>query len=335
MLYCCPVFTSCYNVNHYFYHKIITTKFTSYLVYLLLQPIVLWMLGYVLNYKKFFAFITVLLSVLSNGVHSFELPFFAEQAREQGYVLPKPFGFSVNGMNVEQGINVDNIKIDPIFLTKKSRKKQISIAPQIEAIGTGIQNSDIYTFRADAWIFPFLNVYAIGGKMTGYSESLVKITNPKLLSKIMKPFNFRLDLDGTLYGGGVTIAGGMGNWFSLIDTSLTKTKLTVIDGSIDAFVFSPRVGYDFSNHGAPIKVWVGGMYQEVEQHLGGKLNKLGLPSWVNLLVGNKRFEVEQHLKTPWNTLVGLHYQVSPSFAILGEAGFGERKTAMISMEYRI
>ncbi|MCL1036382.1 virulence protein [Shewanella submarina] len=264
----------------------------------------------------------------SSSATAFELPLFAEEARAQGYTLPEPFGLSVGAMHVEQGIVVDSIS-----LSNLGGLPEDLITP----LEGGVQDSQVYTLRADAWLLPFLNVYAIGGKMTGSTKARVAFDfgcKPSPFCPKPIPFDFELDLDGYLYGGGVVIAGGVGSWFTLIDASLTKTKLTVIDGEIDAFVLSPRVGYDFANSGLPLRVWIGGMFQEVEQHLSGKIGNLGLPPIIDSIVGEGRFEVEQHLKTPWNTLVGFQYQFARDWSLIGEAGLGERKSAMLSMEYR-
>ncbi|MGI2259576.1 virulence protein [Shewanella sp. GXUN23E] len=271
---------------------------------------------------------------------AFELPLFAQEARDQGYNLPKPFGLSVGAMHVEQGVMIDSIGFSGLsFLGRPLKPDAIDISA-----APGMQRSEVYTLRADAWLLPFLNVYAIGGKMTGESSTRVTVNKVHLppLPPI-KPntsFDFDLDLDGYLYGGGVVIAGGIGNWFTLIDASLTKTELTVIDGEIDAFVLSPRVGYDFADMGLPLRVWVGGMYQDVEQNLAGYIHNLHFGNGMDELIGivdpngDGRFAVEQHLKTPWNTLVGFQYQFARDWSLLGEAGLGERKSAMLSLEYR-
>ncbi len=271
----------------------------------------------------------------SSSATAFELPLFAEEARAQGYTLPEPFGLSVGAMHVEQGVMIDSIGFSGLsFLGMPLDPDTIEISA-----APGMQKSEVYTLRADVWLLPFLNVYAIGGKMTGESTTLVTLEKVGPF-KPKSSFDFSLDLDGDLYGAGVVIAGGVGNWFTLIDASLTKTKLTVIDGEIDAFVLSPRVGYDFADKGLPLRVWVGGMYQDVEQSLAGYIHNLSFGNGLDELIGivdpkgEGRFHVEQHLQTPWNTLVGFQYQFARDWSLIGEAGLGERKSAMLSMEYR-
>lgn len=82
------------------------------------------------------------------------------------------------------------------------------------------------------------------------------------------------------------------------------------------------------------------MYQDVEQDLTGYIHKLDLGPQLGALLGlvdkdrQGRFEVQQHLCTPWNTLVGFQYQFKQDFSLIGEAGLGGRSSAMLSLEYR-
>ena len=89
-------------------------------------------------------------------------------------------------------------------------------------------------------------------------------------------------LKGTTYGLGTTFAGGVGNWFGLVDLNYTRTKLNIIDGNIKAFTLAPRVGYRFTLPAvdaiklpqSKFSLWVGTMYQNVDQNFHGKLSKL-------------------------------------------------------------
>lgn len=195
--------------------------------------------------------------LLPSLVSAIELPLFKKEAEERGYTLPEAFGLSLGYMNVSQGINVDSIALS-------------GLPPQVQnlEIGTqgGYQESEILTLKADVWVLPFLNFYAIGGKLNGYSETT--ITSVKGDLKLLPSFPaipievdnlsepFRLDLDGYTYGVGTVIAGGYESFFALVDASYTKTSLTVIDGEIDSIVVSPRIGWDFSrNSDWPIRAW--------------------------------------------------------------------------------
>ncbi|MGL5046686.1 MAG: hypothetical protein ACRC6S_03750 [Shewanella sp.] len=296
-----------------------------------------------MNPSSRFAAITLLALMPSVVNAKAWLPLFAEEAIAKGYELPLPFGVSIAAMQVEQGIQIDSIGFaglnHPLLPMVPLPTDTIEISAK-----AGEQKSQVYTLRADAWLLPFLNVYAIAGQMTGYSETRVHLDKIEIsplpaITEGLPDFNFRLDLDGYLYGAGIVIAGGVGNWFTLIDASLTNTRLTIIDGNIKAFVLSPRLGYDFGDKGLPLRIWVGGMHQEVEQQLGGYISDLDLGAANGLISlvdkkGQARFNVEQHLTTPWNTLLGFQYLVSREWSVVGEFGLGGRKSAILSLEYR-
>ncbi|OLQ93201.1 hypothetical protein BIY22_01540 [Vibrio panuliri] len=248
---------------------------------------------------------------------SFTLPIWKDEAEALGYELPKAFGLNLSYMSMEQGINVESIALQGL--------ERLPIEFKAEP---GKQVTDVVTLRADVWLFPFLNVYGLVGKLEGYSETAVNVeVDLGFLGSINHRIdNFRLDLDGDIKGAGFVLAGGYEQWFALVDASYTQTKLTVIDGAIDAYVVSPRIGYDFHRNGVPLRLWVGAMYQDVEQTLSGSLRDV-LPFDVN-------FEVKQSLASEWNTIAGMQYQVNESWYLLGEMGFGDRQSLFFSLDYR-
>ncbi|WP_300179433.1 TonB-dependent receptor [uncultured Aliivibrio sp.] len=267
---------------------------------------------------------------------SFTLPIWKKEAEARGYTLPEAFGLNVSYMKQTQDISVDSIgfegTIPALFPWKPPH--QISNLVEIDAVGTGKQMSEVLTLRGDVWLFPFLNLYGIVGQLKGYSETDIKIDLKT--SKGNRPLGttpFRLDLNGTLYGAGFVLAGGYKDIFALVDASYTETNLNVIDGSISSIVISPRIGYDFARMGAPVRLWVGAMYQDVEQSLSGNLNDIGLGA-LSGLVDNGRFNVEQHLITPWNPIVGMQYKLHDRLYLLGEAGFGNRTSLFLSVDMR-
>ncbi|WP_318407141.1 TonB-dependent receptor [Photobacterium leiognathi] len=254
---------------------------------------------------------------------SFTLPIWKEEAQALGYELPKPIGFNLSYMALEQNIDVNSIDLKglPIWIPELDMQAE-----------QGSQTSEVLTLRADMWLFPFLNLYVLGGKMTGTSETAVNVHN-KFLGDY-RIDNFKLDLDGYLYGGGGVLAGGYKQIFGLVDISYTETELTVIDGSISAWVISPRLGYDFYQQGLPLRVWGGAMYQNVEQSLSGKLSDLNLPPFIENIAKNGTFHIEQQLSTPWNPILGMQYQINPNLYLLAEAGFGDRTSLFTSIDFR-
>lgn len=199
-----------------------------------------------------------------------------------------------------------------------------------------------------------MNVYGTVGHTEGHSISQIAVGLKGPNGKVvplpgMQDLDFRLDFKGTTYGMGTTTVGGVGNWFTVLDANYTQTRFDILDGSIDALTFSPRVGYRFSTPSVDalhlpagkLNLWVGSMYQDVQQEFKGSLSDLSMPSpmlqnMVNLANqdNNGRFDVKQHLQSPWNVLVGAQYELTQNFNITTEFGFAERNSFFIAGEYR-
>ena len=285
-------------------------------------------------------------------------PIWGEEARARGYSIPLPYGVNLSYMNIRQDIMVDSITFSGLKLGNHP------IPSDMFAIDAGHtrEKSKTENLRLDMWVFPFLNVYGLVGHTRGSSVSQVSVDSDpsqfRGLDRViagavhqlyqsgkLQDIDFTLDFKGTTWGTGFTLAGGYGNWFGLVDTNYTRTDFDILDGSISAVTVSPRVGYRFSFQGidgpSHLSLWVGSMYQDVQQEFKGSLNDLSMPSpllqnMVNLANqdNNGRFDVKQHLQSPWNVLVGAQYELTQNFNITTEFGFAERNSFFISGEYR-
>ncbi|MCC4108132.1 hypothetical protein [Serratia ureilytica] len=290
------------------------------------------------------------------------LPFWGKEARARGYDLPEPFGININYMNIRQNINVDSIQFSNLGWDTYTMPSNLF---NIKVDKTR-QRSTSRTIRLDAWVLPFMNVYGIVGKTRGSSLSKVSVDSDpssqsdfmgKMLAGIIHGMNkngnlqdldFKLDFKGTTYGAGTVLVGGYDNWFGLLDMNYTQTHFNILDGSINAFTLSPRVGYRFTLPAvnafdlgeSHLNVWVGSMYQNIQQRFKGSLNDLNMPDNLKSLMqiadqeGQGRFNVKQHLQSPWNMLVGANYELTRHFNITTEVGFAERNSFFVSGEYR-
>lgn len=275
---------------------------------------------------------------------SSSLPLFRELAA--GYDLPEPYGIGVNYMGIRQGIQVDSIRFSGMKLGSLPLDNLVKIRA-----GNTRQKSHTETLRLDAWVLPFMNVYGLIGRTKGQSVSAVSISAPAFggtfPSALSQDLVFRLNYKGTTRGVGTTLVGGSDNWFASLDANYTQTRFDVLDGHINALTVTPRVGYYITTPSVNLlpegrlSVWVGSMYQDVQQDFRGRLDRVRMPSatlqkWLGRLNknGDARFEVKQHLKTPWNILTGVRYDVTRHLSLTAEAGFERRDSFLVSGEYR-
>ncbi|SCW41643.1 hypothetical protein SAMN03159356_00794 [Klebsiella quasipneumoniae] len=284
-------------------------------------------------------------------------PIWGDEARARGYSIPLPYGVNLSYMNIRQDIMVDSITFSGLKLGNHP------IPSDMFAIDAGHtrEKSKTENLRLDMWVFPFLNVYGLVGHTRGSSVSQVSVdsypsqfrgldrviagaVHQLYQSGKLQDIDFTLDFKGTTWGAGFTLAGGYGNWFGLVDTNYTRTDFDILDGSISAVTVSPRVGYRFSFQGidgpSHLSLWVGSMYQDVQQEFKGDLADLHMPPELQPLIaavnkdGEGKFDVKQKLTSPWNMLIGAQYEVTKNFNVLTEFGFNDRNSFFVSGEYR-
>ena len=284
-------------------------------------------------------------------------PIWGEEARARGYAIPLPFGINLSYMNMRQNIDVDSISFSGLALGNHPIPVDMF---NIDA-GHTREQSKTENLRLDMWVFPFLNIYGLVGHTRGSSVSNVSVdADPSRYTGVdriiassvhqlyqsgeLQDIDFVLDFKGTTWGTGITLAGGYENWFALVDTNYTRTDFDILDGKISALTVSPRVGYRFKFQGpvgeSHLSVWVGSMYQNVQQEFRGSLSDLHMPAELQPLIqavnqdGNGRFDVKQNLTSPWNMLLGTQFEMTPQFNVLTEFGFNERNSFFIAGEYR-
>ncbi|MFV7770062.1 hypothetical protein [Shewanella marisflavi] len=288
----------------------------------------------------------VFFAPLSVAQQSF-FPIWGEEAEARGYTLPKPYGISLSYMDMSNPVTVNSI--------------DLTGHPVLEAIDIDATHADFkgsnVTLRGDVWIFPFMNLYGIIGYTEGTSTANINSLHcdatsvPGIGNKALcllldtaganLPDNatFQLDMDGGTYGIGTTLAGGVGNWFALVDINYTYTSIAAINGNIKTLVGAPRAGYRWEfDGGRELRVFVGAMYQDVQQELSGDLKSLNLPPQVvdliDTLSPEAGFAVSQSADENWNGILGFQYAFNRDWDILMEAGFGERETLFIALGRR-
>lgn len=284
-------------------------------------------------------------------------PIWGDEARARGYSIPLPFGVNLSYMNIRQNIDVDSITFSGLKLGDHPIPSDLF---NID-VGKTRQRSKSENLRLDMWVFPFLNIYGLVGHTRGSSLSQVSVdADPSKYTGIdriiasavhnlnqsgdLQNIDFALDFKGTTWGTGFTLAGGYEKWFALVDTNYTRTDFDILDGKISAITVSPRVGYRFDmpaiSGPSHLSLWIGSMYQDVDQEFKGNLSDLHMPANLQPLIDsvNKdnggRFDVKQHLSSPWNTLIGAQYELTQNFNVLAEVGFNERNSFFLAGEYR-
>ena len=176
------------------------------------------------------------------------LPFLKELATEHGAVLPRPFGVSVvitrlGGRQIE----VTDLRLGAEGGELHSVSDFVSLA----------SNSNVFNanLKFDAWLLPFLNVYALVGYVHNISNTTLHVKHV-LPGGEDRDIKVDTELSGAVGGLGVTLAGGYKNLFVVVDCNYSKTGLG-FDEKFRALIASLRMGYNGKFGNVPLQVWLG------------------------------------------------------------------------------
>ena len=289
------------------------------------------------------------------------MPIFGREAREQGYVLPLPFGVSLIGLTQQQPFKVDSIGLD--FDGKQSDNVSEYINGSITA--TDLEVSDnTFNLRFDTWILPFWNVYALAGKTEGTVELNLNIdtsvsTNalrllgagggllvngPNRCNNLglnysgseppvggscviqQNDISTKLNFNGSVLGYGTTVAGGYGDFFGMFDVNYTEADINIAKENSEQTVYSARIGWNGEIDIWSGQIWIGAMKQDIEQTLS-----IIIPGTQVSAV------VEQHASSPINYLIGGQWNFTEEWSLIAETniGFGDRQQLMFQLGYRM
>jgi hypothetical protein len=256
--------------------------------------------------RGLFLLLAVLLPLTSSAESS--LPFMKDMAGDRD--LPRPWGISLDFYTMDQDYDIKDLKfaIPGVSLGDPSKIK----------VSNEVQHFDI---QGDVWLLPFLNVFGLIGRVD--IDTFVDFTEadieglPINLGKIPVSFN------GTVYGGGFTLAYGTENWFTSVTTVWTTTNTSGdLKSSVNSTSVQPRIGLLRSNW----RFWTGGMYLKTdEKHKG----VFPLP-----VVGDVPFEIELESKDKWNYAVGAGYAFNDRVNLSLELGFGNRTHTLFNFNVR-
>lgn len=236
------------------------------------------------------------------------LPFMKDIAGD--VELPPPWGIGIDFYTMDQDYTIESLQFVLPGVTLPD--------PSLLAVTNDVQHFDI---KLDAWLLPFLNVFGILGKVD--SETIVDFSSAPIEGLPFPLGKLPFDVDGTVWGLGITLAYGNENWFASLTTTLAETDLGGdFDSSVDSLTVQPRIGLVRNQW----QVWVGGMYLDVEEKHSGSVE---LP-----FLGQVPFSVVLGGSDDWNTALGVRHNFSRRSSLSFEVGFGDREHTLFNYNYR-
>ncbi len=241
------------------------------------------------------------------------LPIWGEEARAMGHELPRPFGASAGFFYGNRDIDVDSVDIDI---------RNISLNLDGLADVKVKSTEENWSMRLDAWVVPFFNLYLLGGYTRQHSDVGLDLNLRKvspLPPLIPRHFTIRLDLDGTTFGGGGTLVGGYKDYYCALDLNYTisdlkgdLTEQSSFDQTVDALLFSARLGWRTHVGSTKVNLWLGGTYWGISQTIDGDVE---IP-----LLGKVDFRVEESPKSSVSMHFGAHVEFTESLQFICDVG---------------
>ena len=181
------------------------------------------------------------------------LPFLKDEALKRGIELPRPFGAGAVFYHLDRDIKVTDLRVG----------RNGAPPASVSDFATLSSNSKVDNLNAklDAWLLPFLNVYAIVGTVANESDTKIAVTLPPLLpngSTRRREVTVPTSIRGTVAGVGLTLAGGYGPYFMVYDVNGAQADLN-FDETFKVVVSSIRGGWNGTAGSRPLRVWASAM----------------------------------------------------------------------------
>ncbi|HEU0038652.1 MAG TPA: hypothetical protein VFR76_05205 [Verrucomicrobiae bacterium] len=261
--------------------------------------------------------------------HWSHLPVWGVEAEIKGYQLPLPFGVGVNYYREQQPFNIKDLQV-----SRGGTPVSVNEFLQLKKVDTTQQNG---IMRADAWLFPFFNVYGLVGYTSGKMQGNIILPAIPILGILAQDLPLNIGYEGPTYGGGGTLAGGFKvsevgelTLFLVADANYTVTELSFTDERLftdtnaKALVFSARLGLRCKmSEKLHLALWAGTMFQDVSESLVGRSVDKSFA-----------FMVVEEPVAPWNALVGGRLEIGRHWDLMVEGGLGTRTSIMGGLTFR-
>lgn len=249
------------------------------------------------------------------------LPLFRDWFEEQGIDLPLPLGAGLMAIWMERDIEVTNVTVQ--FLDRPpesiSDRVDFEVANQTRSAAA----------RFDAWVLPFINVYALAGQ--AWTDTSLR-TRFEIGRPIGPPIEVDItedsSVDGPMLGFGLTAVIGGDAWFAMADANYTLAEMDLFDEEIRAWLYSGRLGWHGPTRWGPARVWGGFFYMDSERTFTISEQ---LP-----VIGPTEVRVTQRPVDPVTYQVGASLTIDRHWDLMIEAGtnFDDARMLVFSASYR-
>jgi hypothetical protein len=234
------------------------------------------------------------------------LPLLGEEAAKRGIELPLPFGVGAVYYHLSRDIKITDVRVG------RNGAPPTSVS-QFAKLSSN-SNVDNVNLKLDAWILPFVNVYAIVGYVWNTSETTIDVSLPPLLPSgpnRQRVVKVPTEIQGSVGGVGMTLAGGYGPYFMTYDVNLDQADLG-FDDKFKAVVTSIRAGWNGRAGTHALRAWLSVTdWNTFATATGTVADPDG---------GSLSFEVDQGPAYRYTYGAGSHYGAARWFEIAADTG---------------
>ena len=254
------------------------------------------------------------LDSLKTAEYPYVLPILGEKATQKGFNLPYSAGFSVNYFWQESDLIINNLSVG-------FNNGPMHNLDQIVRFSDATSTANVLNVRPDIWLFPFLNVYGILGRVESTTSIKADIWLPDPVNNnwsYLMSFDSKANFEGTTAGFGLTPTIGVGGGWLALDMNVTWTDISELEKPAQAFIFGPRMGktFKFKKPESNIAFWAGAFRVHIKSETSGSIPLNGLLPTDGLQekVDNGLIKVDEKqtdVNDWWSGLTGLE-QAKPS-----------------------
>lgn len=213
------------------------------------------------------------LDSLKTAKYPYLLPVLGEKATQKGFNLPYSAGVSVNYFWQESDLIINNLSVG-------FNNGPMYNLDQIVRFSDATSTANALNVRPDIWLFPFLNVYGILGRVESTTSIKAGIWTPDVNNNWSEVFSFesKANFEGTTAGFGLTPTIGVGGGWLALDMNVTWTDIPELEKPAQAFIFGPRMGktFKFNKPESNIAFWAGAFRVHIKSETSGSIPLNGL-----------------------------------------------------------
>jgi hypothetical protein len=226
--------------------------------------------------------------------------------------MPLPFGLGINFFDSDERYRFGSASVS---FNGQPIPPEMMILDSLKVVQTST------TWRLDAWVLPYLNLYAIGGSFKGETSDI----RASMVGQNI-PLPEKITFSGTDNGLGATLAAGYKSLFFTYDWNISWAKVDLASGHTPSITQGPRFGVMSQRPNLLTDVYVGAFKEDISGNTQGSISFEG--------IGQFDYNVTVRPERAWNYVIGADAEYKKHWQITVEHGFGKRTHNMLSVAAR-